>query len=95
MCVCLSHRCNSWSPFYKKERESEGLILSLETLRTRDEFLCENPINATCREVASKSHTLVCLPLSISLMPSSPKTSSKDRYYKLILSFLNSQNASS
>ncbi|XP_063867870.1 uncharacterized protein LOC135104399 [Scylla paramamosain] len=52
--IVLKTVCNSWSPFYKKERESEGLILSLEMLRTREEFLCENPINATCREVATK-----------------------------------------
>lgn len=51
-------RCNSWSPFYKKERDAEGLILSLEMLNGREEFLCEKPINATCREATSKSFCL-------------------------------------
>ncbi|KAK3857259.1 hypothetical protein Pcinc_036476, partial [Petrolisthes cinctipes] len=46
--------CDSWSPFYKKEeRDSEGVILSLAELSTRKEFLCENPINATCREATT------------------------------------------
>nr|XP_045582100.1 uncharacterized protein LOC123745535 [Procambarus clarkii] len=47
-------RCNDWSPYYKKEKDSEGLILSLNMLRTRREFVCENPVNASCREVITK-----------------------------------------
>ncbi|XP_071530011.1 hemocytin-like isoform X2 [Panulirus ornatus] len=48
--------CNDWSPFYKnEEKDSDGVMVSLDMLRIQKDFVCENPTNATCREVVTKT----------------------------------------
>ncbi|KAK7066927.1 Mucin-5B [Halocaridina rubra] len=48
------HKCNDWTPFYSaRERDKDGLTISLDKLRSQKEFHCENPTNATCREAST------------------------------------------
>ncbi|XP_071530009.1 uncharacterized protein [Panulirus ornatus] len=48
-------RCNNWSPYYKpEERDSQGVVLTMDMLRGRKEFVCDTPVNASCREITTK-----------------------------------------